>query len=199
MPTRNRIVAPHTPNVVVEGVDGSGKTTLGKRLAAAFESRYLDAPYESYLQGKGIADRLGGTARYEFYRASNQVTSWLLRHVLEGPVVLDKYQMSTVAFARAMGQSAIWQEGLWEPDVTIYLAAQPGVRDERLDTRPDKPRHRYETSAILDQAAIEYEQLIAERESHGNRIISIDTAGLTSEGVFLAVCERLGRPYADRN
>lgn len=185
------------PNVVVEGVDGSGKTTLGRRLALVLGANYLDAPYKQYLRGKELADRQGGAARYEFYRASNHVTSWLLRHMLDGPVVLDKYQMSTVAFARAMGQKAVWQEGLWTPDLTVYLTIDAAERDARLDNRRDKPRHQYEETDILNRAAAEYEELIRERQAEGDQILSIEATYLSRDEVARRVYESLGVNNAD--
>lgn len=180
----------HVPNIVVEGVDGSGKTTLAQRLALDLDSKYVD-PQRSLMLGKESADKQGGAARVEFYQTLNRVTSEVMRAMV-GHVVIDKYQLSTVAFGRTTGQAVEWRDGLWQPDATIYLRVDPAARNSRLDARQEKLRHQYEVAALLDRAAYEYEELIAERQTAGDKIITINTTELAPEATLQAVYKELG-------
>lgn len=144
--------------VALEGVDGSGKTTVGKALVAALQERGFDAD---------LVREPGGTALGEAVRAllldSDRLDDWaevflfaaqraeLVREVVAPAlaagrwVVSDRTYYSSIAYqgrGRGLGEKevrAINEMGLGGivPDHVFVLDVEPGVALGRQD-RPDR-------------------------------------------------------------
>lgn len=144
--------------VALEGVDGSGKTTVGKALVAALQGRGFDAD---------LVREPGGTALGEAVRAllldSDRLDDWaevflfaaqraeLVREVVAPAlaagrwVVSDRTYYSSIAYqgrGRGLGEKevrAINEMGLGGivPDHVFVLDVEPGVALGRQD-RPDR-------------------------------------------------------------
>lgn len=142
--------------IVLEGIDGTGKSTLSKKLKAWLEEKGR----EVVLTAEPTADWLGVAVR----RANNEdldprtesllFTADRCQHTLrieemlkQGKVVIcDRYYGSTVAYQGAalegdMGDNAVsWLLNLngpvvRHPDVTILLITDPKVAMQRVGSR----------------------------------------------------------------
>ena len=136
------------PFIVFEGVDGAGKTTIGKRLARELSAVYLRTPGESYHSARKHVDSSASPeAKLLFYLssvcdASHQAT--LLRGSV--PVVCDRYIWSSLiphaAYhnrdLQALEQS--WKfvtSGLAVPSHTILLRVSEDEQLRRLKNRQE--------------------------------------------------------------
>ncbi len=129
--------------IVLEALDGVGKTTIAQGLAAALDAVAMNTPGDALrvLSGEVLAG-LGPhqTARCLFYAGSVLARGAEARAIVDGgrSVVMDRYWLSTVAYARARGVSADLSgiEALVPPpDVTLLLTLDEGERRRRLATR----------------------------------------------------------------
>ena len=144
--------------IVLEGIDGVGKTTISKRLGAWLEGRGRKAvltaePTEGWL---GMAVRRANredldprTEALLFTADRCQHTLAIERLLAEGNVVVcDRYFGSTVAYQgaaleRGMGEGAVeWllamnRPVVRRPDLTVLLTCDPGAAMRRVGARGD--------------------------------------------------------------
>jgi dTMP kinase len=143
--------------IVIEGIDGSGKTTLAKNLAWKIRHELRAEVFETAEPDKSalyrlIRESLAGT---KMDNLSLQILFCLDRaiHVekvinpkLEDGtwVVCDRYHLSTVAYGASTGLSL---EGLLamgnlfrRPDMTLFVDISPEAALERINSRHDKER-----------------------------------------------------------
>lgn len=128
--------------VVVEGLDGCGKTTASQGLARALGARWTTTPGEEL---RAIRDDFDGAfshsaeARSLAYgatvvEAGQRVHPWLD----DGhDVVVDRYWLSTLAYAPASARPALvaLADLVLPADLTLYLAAPLALRRARMGTR----------------------------------------------------------------
>jgi len=125
--------------IVLEGVDGTGKTTLAKRLAASLEGLYLYNPQPPFTNiRKEIEATENFTTRFFYYLAANIAAQALIEKTLaEGKsVVVDRYIYSTFLMHQHLGvdTSFINMSELpirW-PDLGIVLTTEQEIRGQRL-------------------------------------------------------------------
>ncbi len=132
------------PIIVIEGLDGVGKTTLSRGLARALGARWLTTP------GAALRDpetRRRFEAAYASCRVARSVAygATVLAVGKEAlalaqagtPVVIDRYWLSTLAYAPAEAEAALAPlEDLLEcPDLTLFATAPEAVRRARLQGR----------------------------------------------------------------
>lgn len=130
------------PLVVIEGLDGVGKTTLSRALARALDAQWRTTPgeeirsvreaFESGLTGSRAARSLGYAATV--ISEGNHARALTRSGV---PVVLDRYWLSTRVYAPADARAALDSvERLVPPaDLTLYVWAPESVRRARLQAR----------------------------------------------------------------
>lgn len=131
--------------IVLEGLDGSGKTSIGKYLEAHYGFGFRRTPGEVFEKIRGEVDRKDVFTKLLFYYASNFEASEQLRKALkQESIVCDRYFYSTlVYFAYFSGYSIQEALDLMEgftgklllPDVVIYLTISNETRMERLKER----------------------------------------------------------------
>lgn len=90
--------------IVLEGIMGSGKTTLAKMLAERLNGVYYNTP-ASFREIRPMADEgLSIKARYYFYLSLNSQTSLEVGELLkEKTVICDKYIWSTFCYHKTFG------------------------------------------------------------------------------------------------
>jgi len=156
--------------IVLEGIDGVGKTTISKRLGAWLEGRGRKAvltaePTEGWL---GMAVRRANredldprTEALLFTADRCQHTLAIERLLAEGKVVVcDRYYGSTVAYQgaaleRGMGEGAVeWllamnRPVMRRPDLTVLLTCDPGAAMRRVGARGD--RSKFEREGYLSR------------------------------------------------
>lgn len=128
--------------IVVEGLDGTGKSTLASNLARRLKGVAMATPGPVVREQRAalLQELDDQSARALLYMATVRnagVTAHQL--VAEGrTVVMDRYWLSTVAYARARGASLPWKALEAEmpvPDITLLIALDETVRRRRLHDR----------------------------------------------------------------
>ncbi len=129
--------------IAVEGLDGSGKSTLTEHLARSLGAELHTTP-NAQLRSlrpdilEGLAD--SPVARQAFYLATVAHASDHIRRSLQRgrSVVLDRYLLSTMVYAAQRGEFLRWpalEDWLLPPDLTVFLDLPLQVRERRLAQR----------------------------------------------------------------
>ena len=193
--------------IVIEGLDGVGKSTLAKRLADCLQATLLNSPpciickqlaqdqnVRGYFDGDSKNDRQRARydeARRAYYRFANLVMSELAeKHLKHGNVVMDRYWPSTIAYTALDSNSKNFQS-LQDHEYPPYLKKPDGVILLTVDEQNRKERH------IIRGIKTTNEEIHLEefREGRENVLkfyrkfdpIEVDTSGLDPDGVLEAV------------
>ena len=185
--------------IVFEGIDGSGKSTVCRRVAEALRSEGLraEATAEPTREGVGAFIRSGSAGRISqraesllFTADRYEHTAAMTKSASEGAVVLcDRYYASTIAYqsAKLDGDSADleWLMGLCEPfvpvpDAVILLDVDPERSLERVCVRGEEGS-KFENLPFLTQVRGAYLELA---DRYGYEVV--DSSG-TEDEVFDAV------------
>lgn len=177
-------VLPHL--VVIEGVDGVGKTTLAKRFRRELGYKYIysvPGPFETIRKQ---IEALGDIeARFWYYLAGNVMLQRELKRILASGnrIVLDRYLYSTMASHQAMGATVacvdLSRVPYIVPDLAILLTCAPEVRNKRILSRGlEKEEYLKREGPILDTT----EQLL-----RNFPLQVIDTTNINEEEVFAEV------------
>ena len=188
--------------IVVEGLDGVGKSTLIPELTTRLGAESIGTPPEiiaSGISSKDLRRHFDGCGdpvrRRAYYRAANLIASEEARLVLmkRAHVVMDRYWPSTYAFAvldeksNLLNEMEKWRGSyppeLLEPDAVILLTADPGTIDARMSGRG---RCRTEEEKRLERRRPE----VLERYREF-RPLEIDTSERNPEEVLEAVLSTL--------
>jgi dTMP kinase len=138
----------HTPTtppiLVLEGLDGCGKTTLADKLADKLGARVLSTSAGMLANIRETCDALHGAhglSRQLYYTyAVSLVSDAAARAQAAGqPVIIDRYWGSTIAYARCANPAAPWlheiAHRLTPATLTIYLDLDASQRRERMIRR----------------------------------------------------------------
>lgn len=137
--------------IVLEGLDGCGKTTQAKLLKEHFDKKgyntLLTCEPTNGRIGKFIREILSGSESVEPKTLALLFTSDRSEHVeneinpalkSDDIVICERYYHSTIAYQSAQGVDMQWLIGLNEfaikPDITIYLDVNPETGAARTDT-----------------------------------------------------------------
>jgi dTMP kinase len=129
--------------LVFEGLDGVGKTSLSKAVAAALGAHWLTTPDErTRLVRDTIEDAWAASAesRHLFYAASVIAAGRQAAELAAAghDVVIDRYWLSTLAYSRAAGTRVDLDalEALIVPaDATMWIDLDEPARRQRLGAR----------------------------------------------------------------
>ncbi len=160
--------------IVLEGVDGSGKTTLARGLAERLASEGADVRLTAEptdgrigtLLREGITDDPQAEALlFAADRACH--TAEIGRLLKEGvTVICDRYYASTLAYQAAAGATDIgWLRAvnsgvIRRPDATLLLDADPDACSGRIDSRGE--RSRFESTEYQKRVRENYLRIAAE-------------------------------------
>jgi dTMP kinase len=164
--------------VVLEGLDGSGKTTQRARLAARLRARGRQVletaePYEGGVYGPRIrAMARSGAAlapeeelRWFVEQRREHVRDWIAPALAAGAVVLcDRYFLSTAAYqgARGLDAEAILAAGEREfplPALVLLLEIAPARALERVASRGGPAEPVFERREFLERVAAHFHRL----------------------------------------
>lgn len=171
--------------VSLDGVDGVGKTTVAKLLAADGSFQYIKSPSGPFAQlRKEVDNRAAPLERYCFYRLANQHISMLVNQLLRtNSVVCDRYIASTAAYHIAMDARirVIHNDAeLLKPHFAFLLGARSEVRDRRI----------LERAEVLSDVKLEEDSMFLDRVAEifmSFGLIYIDTSDMTPEEVATAI------------
>lgn len=164
--------------IVLEGIDGGGKSTVSRELARSIKARLFRTPPQGFGGARRHIDAKAGLKpRFLFYLSSvAHAADAINRCLTSRHVVCDRYLTSTLAYHRAFGLELDWdfdQLGLVKPDYTFFLE----VGDESVRKRRLLGRGKYtQTDSILDDDAVRT-RLLDEYLKYP--MLRIDTAPLT--------------------
>ena len=198
--------------IVFEGIDGSGKTTQARRLAAALEERghtvFLTAEPTAFPTGKTLREALGGRIKKsECEMALMFVEDRIAhnKHPQEGidtlidrgvTVICDRYYYSTLAY---QGQSTDYEwvksmnllcPDIRKPDLCIYVDLLPEQSLERISRGRDSVEI-YENVETLTKVREQFLSVINDLSKTDNiRIINgYRTEESVAQDVLAAVAE----------
>ena len=138
--------------IVLEGIDGSGKTTLAHTISDAVGGAELtfeptSGPIGSALRSGAYGD-IPPAAEALLFAADRAVHTRQIEEILDSGrwVICDRYLGSTVAYQSAsFGESADWdwllgmqKKSVITPDLTILLDIDPEVSGGRVDSRGEQ-------------------------------------------------------------
>jgi dTMP kinase len=144
--------------VVLEGLDGAGKTTCATELAQAIGAEYMTTPARGIRDVReSILESFGGSqqAAQLFYLSTVFAASLQVRDALNAgkSVVLDRYFLSTQVYAQLRGsplQLDFLEKELVPADITIYLDTPLALRQRRLGERTCSAADRETLAAAAD-------------------------------------------------
>lgn len=128
--------------IVVEGIDGTGKTTVSRRLAEKLSAFCYSTPPEEFSVMRQWVDReVAIETRYVFYLTALVLAGKEIRELLKSrSVVCDRYLLSTTAYHLALGLPPKYLEAvdtidLPTPTATFYLHCEENERLQRIGQR----------------------------------------------------------------
>ena len=129
--------------IIFEGLDGTGKTSLARAVSVLLNGVYLTTPCPRIRQVReDILDSFGGNpeASHLFYMSTvfGTITAIQTMQAVGVPVVVDRYFLSTQAYAAFQGSRLVLDElnKLLPPaDLTVYVSAPLAVRQARIQAR----------------------------------------------------------------
>lgn len=163
--------------VVLEGIDGVGKSTVTKLVAEKLDFIPYATPPKGYMERRREVDLNGSPEqKFNFFREGVQVAAGEIQDYLtQGhSVICDRYWMTTYVYHRVIGVTVTegMFSGLLQPDLTILLTASPEHQLQRLIERGMSINDTQMVPKNL-QLRKEYEKLF-NRELFVNKSVSTD-------------------------
>lgn len=180
--------------IVVEGLDGVGKTTLSRGLAAALGAGWRTTPSEALRAHRGPFDAAyaGLPAASQLFYAAAVVAAAAEAERLRDAgqdVVFDRYWCTTRAYARAAGSPLDLEEveRLLPPaDVTLLVDLPEPERRRRLESRGTTELDR---ASLVRGAALRNELRAALTRPVAGRGCVLDVGGLDPAAAVRAAHE----------
>lgn len=138
--------------IEIEGVDGSGKTSLVQNLAKSLNGAAVKTPSSSLSAIRPLWDHRGGILARAFYFITNYILEYEIRSgiISEEIIIIDRWYASTLAYTVAYrpdldsevdlsllpSQVFEWPSDLHlKPNVMLLLDIDPQVRQNRIEKR----------------------------------------------------------------
>ncbi|MDE1828184.1 MAG: deoxynucleoside kinase [Candidatus Micrarchaeota archaeon] len=188
------------PKIVIEGVDGSGKTTIAQSLSTKIGGNLIASSQVSFLPAirkYTNLDTANTIARFGYYLAVNKYTTDILANGDSKTDVFDRYIYSTLTTHIALdtlyndGRNIKHIKEIFEqesqnfptPDTVAFLYVNPEVRKLRVNLRDVRADSKLDFNSSF---AIETEKLLKElaKDMRGEgitNVVEIDTSNKTVE------------------
>lgn len=144
--------------IVIEGLDGTGKSTTAKALAKALGGIALNTPLDKFKDVRPKLEEIYAEESYgrQLFYASTAIASSIQvkKELVDVPVVvLDRYWLSTQVYHSWRTQGAHFQlseveDRLLKPDLTVYLELSLEERIKRLGGRSDNTEEDRQTTEL---------------------------------------------------
>ncbi len=189
--------------IAIEGLDGTGKSTLAENLARHLDAVLLRTPDKAFAEVRPVLDRglsLSPRAHTLMYATMVQFASDKARALAASGrhVVVDRYWSSTLAYDAVFRDSRLpfaeLASDLFRPDITLFLEAPLSVRDARIRMRGNASAEDArgldpDVEALLCAA---YDQVLT--GPHVGELVRLDVEGATANDVF-----RMALAYIDHD
>jgi len=129
------------PFVVIDGIDGAGKTTAARMLAGQLGAHYYKTPSGIFERMRADIEALkDNLVRFSFYLTAVIHDSAEIAEILKKqPVICDRYIFSTVAYHKALGVPMSYcnidELPILTPDFSFYLYADMAICAQRMKKR----------------------------------------------------------------
>lgn len=129
------------PFIVVEGIDGSGKSAVCRILAERIGAKLIVTPTEPINQARQYFDTCGDPlARFFYYMGALVLASHDIKAALQTqPVVCDRYIDTTIIYHEEMGANLgmfdFTKNPIVHPDKTFCLTVNEEIRFQRIIRR----------------------------------------------------------------
>jgi thymidylate kinase len=185
--------------IVVEGLDGTGKSTASLKLAAALGAHWTTTPCPELRAVRGhfeAAFARSPTARSLAYAASVLAVGADAAHrrASETISVIDRYWLSTVTHAPDAAQQALQALEPLVPaaDLTLYLAAPLPIRAARLGSRGAASSHDQATLSVDEDRRLDQRFRALARHPVAGHFVVVDASG-TTDATLLAMARAVAR------
>lgn len=177
------------PFIVIEGIDGAGKTVTAKLLSEMVGANYYKTPSGHFGKLRANADyvfRNDPQKRFKFYFNSVKfASSEIIQIIQKNPVICDRYIWSTVVYHKAMGLDLsnfdIDRSGIVIPQYAFSLYA-----DEETCRRRIRERNDQSASDLCLEQDLRLQQRVRSIFLK-YPLIQIDTSNLT----ILEICKKI--------
>lgn len=145
--------------IVLEGLSGVGKTTLGKQLCEEYNMRYVYIPNTDIKSVRKYIHSTNIQTRFLYYLTALSDASRIISEALQTQsVVCDRYVYSTIAYHQAAGVneellSIVKKINLVQPDKVIHIGISRELRYQRLTERGEKPGSEWEQMKARNKQA----------------------------------------------
>ncbi|MCR5186857.1 MAG: AAA family ATPase [Clostridia bacterium] len=181
--------------ISIEGMDGSGKTTVARRIEKEFSFMYVKDPLKYLFELS--EEQLSKISRKVFDSKNNKLIALYL--ALGDCYALSEYQNMNVIMDRHVLLNYFWNGNMdtesifkmqvdyfGKPDLTILLLASPQTRRKRISRRnPNDPD--LKKQEIFKE---NYSKIIDFLEKYGYNYALVDTEQLSIEDMVLQ-CKRI--------
>lgn len=183
--------------IVLEGLDGVGKSTLANKLAEQLGAQFMSTPGDRFKAIRSpVMEAFGEDqlAKALFYAATVSSEGRKARSIVDQDrsVVMDRYWASTLAYAKARGVSAnidALESDLIAADITVLITLDENTRLKRLQQRGM-------TAEDLETINAEFKQAVM-RELELRSDITVDVSTLdpavAATKIASAINEYFGR------
>jgi len=136
------------PFIVIEGLDGSGKTTLTRFLQEKFAMELCVTPPKEFAGLRSFFDNKPEGIRRAFYSLGNYMAAQYVRST-NSIIIMDRFWHSTAAYAFAnhvkgggdpcsfSDDDLTWPSDLFKPNLVIFLDLSEKARLSRHSSRKD--------------------------------------------------------------
>lgn len=187
--------------IVIEGIDGSGKSTQAE-LLAQFIAR--ETAEKVVKESEPTYGKYGAQLRDGTPKSDEEMTNLLLKdrawHILQledkierdncQHIVMDRYWLSTVAYqgktAEAIADIIERHKHFPKPDVVVFIDVDPDVAADRITRRGGAAavKDEYETLTFMRACAVRYEKALDACYAQGIRVVRIDSSpGKSTESI----------------